>query len=267
MKTIMKSNIWIFFIAVTMMSCSKGEDCDPNDEQSPCYSGIVQGNQLLLVEEKVNGVTDISFLYNEENQITTYRIHPKDGVGESTAVFTYNDKGNMISATHSHAGKHVYREDYAYGTDDKPVSGTWTYPHGVVNLHFEYTNNMVLEKISALNGQGYALNKYTFDSKGENLLRTELNTDGTLLSIMEFSDFDDKNYRMTGFPWKWKTYSINNAKSQKLTGAGVAGTSIFLDHIWKYTYNDSGYPTKAEIYDRATNKLVETREYIYKKAN
>jgi len=40
-----------------------------------------------------------------------------------------------------------------------------------------------------------------------------------------------------------------------------------VDQIWTYTYNDAGYPVKAEVYDRASQALVETHEYRYKAAH
>ncbi|WP_312138039.1 hypothetical protein [Sphingobacterium sp.] len=263
MKKAIIKTIGLLLMTVAIYSCSKSEDCDPEDEDSPCYSGIIKGSSLLLIEEKVNGATELTFTYNDDNRVATYRIHPKDGSGMHVANFTYNDKGYLTNVAHSEGGKELYRETYTYGSSERPISGVWTYPHAVVSVSFEYRDNMVIERTSYKDGEGQSTNKYTFDNKGVNILKTEINVAGVLLSTIEYSDYDDKHYRMTSYPWKWKTFSTNNARSQKLTGAG----GVSLDHIWKYSYNESNYPIKAELYDRATNKLVETREYIYKEAN
>ncbi|MGJ7030094.1 hypothetical protein [Niabella hirudinis] len=116
-------------------------------------------------------------------------------------------------------------------------------------------------------GEQVGHNTYTFDSKDENIIKTVITGGGFLQSALEYGDYDDKHFRLTNYPWKWKTSSISNARAQKLTAMGVEVGAISLDQIWKYTYNDSGYPVKAEIYNRGSDVLAETREYIYKKAN
>ncbi|SKB93586.1 hypothetical protein SAMN05660841_03146 [Sphingobacterium nematocida] len=264
MKTMINKTIWLLFIAVAVASCSKDDDCDPEDENSPCYVGVSSGDRLLLTEEKTNGKTEMRFEYNEQNQVVVRHVHGVEG-SLTTEHFTYN--GNkMIKLERKTNGQFVMSEAYTYGAGDRPVSATWTDSDVVANVLYEYVNNTVIEKVYTPEG-GININSYTFDSNGENLLKAEITAGGLLLSTIEYGDYDDKHYRYTAYPWSWKSRSLNNARSQKLKAMGVEGGEISRDDIWKYTYNAAGYPTKAEVYDKASNTLIETREFTYKKAN
>ena len=81
-------------------------------------------------------------------------------------------------------------------------------------------------------------------------------------SVTESSDYDNKNGIFASYPWWWKMSAVNNAQAVKITVAGQV-----TDRIYKYTYNDAGYPVKAEVYNRGSDVVVETLEFIYKKAN
>ncbi|MCT1526879.1 hypothetical protein [Sphingobacterium hotanense] len=264
MKTMINKTIWLLFIAVALASCSKDDDCEPEDENSPCYAGVGSGDRLLLTEEKTNGKTEMRFEYNDQNQVVVRHVHGIEG-SVTTENFTYN--GNkMTNVQRKTDGQFVMNEVYTYGTSDRPVSAIFTYPDFVANVLYEYVNNTVIEKVYTPEGI-LSTNSYTFDSKGENIVKAEITAGGLLLSTLEYGDYDDKHFRLTEYPWKWKTHSTNNARSQTLTAIGVEGGEISRDDIWKYTYNAAGYPIKAEVYDRGTDELLETRVYTYKKAN
>src|SRR5690606_24746676 len=94
---------------------------------------------------------------------------------------------------------------------------------------------------------------YTFDDRG-NLITAKIGA-----AVQEYGDYDDKHTCYTNYPWAWTVGYANNYRSVKMTGA--------VDQIWTYTYNDAGYPVEAEVYDRASQALVETHEYRYKAAN
>lgn len=263
----MRTHIFYLTVAILLAfsfsSCSKEDDCNPEDSDSPCYIGNSGGNKMLLTEEKVNGQTQLSFEYDGYNRMSVYHISSKDGSGVHTARFTYNDKGLLTAVTHSQAGQHQYLEEYSYGSGDKPISGLWTFPDNIVSLQYNYEKNTVTEKSFNTNGEQLGHNTYYFDNKGENIVKIVISGEGLVLTTHEYGDYDDKYYRFTNYPWNWKSRSGNNPKSYKLTAQGAAGGGAVLDQIWKYTYNAAGYPVKAEIYNSGSDVIAETRTYNY----
>lgn len=254
-------------MGLTYASCSKDENaCDPNDKESPCYSGIPDGNDFLLVEEKRNGITELRFEYDDKNKMIVYHIHGANGGVSNSQYFTYNNKNLLMAVEHKTGIKHLYKEEYTYGSGTRPESGVLIYEDETISLKYDYTQNTTTETATSSEGDIVALNTYTFDDKG-NQVRITMTANEILLSTQEFGDYDDKHYRFTNYPWIWKLSSVNNAKSYKLTEGGPAGAVVNINHLWEFTYNDAGYPTKAEVYDRASKTLVETRTFFYKPAN
>lgn len=249
MKTTIRKTCLMLWAGVALASCTKNDDINPDDGTS---------GDLLLVEEKVNGQTLHSFEYNEDNQMTIRRIHSMDGRIDQTQ-FSYDSKGLMLGASHTSGGEHIYTEQYTYDSEDRVISGIWNYNDGAVSIQYDYSGNTVSEIALNKEGEEISHNSYTFDNSGKNIMKITIAVGGIVQSTQEYSDYDDKHYRYTAYPWPWKLRSSNNAKSYKLTNA----LGFTLDHIWQYTYNDAGYPKKAEVYDHESNELVETREFIY----
>src|SRR5690606_29543516 len=149
-----------------------------------------------------------------------------------------------------------------YESGERPVSGVWTYIGNggnvlsVSHVQYTYDQNTATETID-VEDVWTIINSYVFDCEG-NAIQHKIGQ-----GIVDYGDFDGKHSVYARHPWSWKTRQINNYQSVKTTAAGM----VISDHIYKYTYNDAGYPVKADVYDRATEELVETREYSYKKAN
>lgn len=238
----------MLWAAAALASCTKDNDINPDDGTS---------GDFLMVEEKVNGQTVHSFEYDGDNQLTIRRIHAMDGSVAQTQ-FSY-DKGLMIGASHSSGGEHIYTEQYTYDSEDKVISGIWNYNDGAVTIQYNYSGNTVSEIAFNEEGEEISHNSYTFDNSGKNITEIVFAVQGLIESTQKYGDYDDKYYRYTAYPWPWKLRSSNNAKSYKLTNA----LGFTLDQIWEYTYNDAGYPVKAEVYDRESKELVETREFSY----
>lgn len=110
-----------YFLALVLRPCSKSkEGCNPNNEESPCYITLKPDEELLLKEEKPNGITEMRFEYNNKNQIVTRYIHGTDG-SIVTKNFTYD--GNSLSRIERKSnGQFVMSEEYIYENGNKPTT-------------------------------------------------------------------------------------------------------------------------------------------------
>ncbi len=256
MKTTLQTTIGKTFLillaAVALASCTKDDDINPDGNES---------GDLLLVEEKVNGQTLLTYEYDERNRAIVWTQYV-NGEIHTIHSFTYDDSDRMIAQERKHNGQVFLKESYSYESGERPVSGVWTYIGNsgnvstVSTVQYTYDQNTVTETVD-IEDVGTIINSYVFDSKG-NSIQHKIGQ-----GVVDYGDFDGKSGVYERHPWSWKTLQINNYQSVKTTAAGM----VISDHIYKYTYNDAGYPIKAEVYDRATNELIETREYTYKKAN
>lgn len=267
MRTIIRKTIGLLFIAVSLTSCSKNDDCDPNDENSLCYVGIGHGETLLLTEEKTNGRTEMRFEYNDRNQVVVRYVHGVDGniVRED---FTYNgDK--IIKVERKSNNQLVMTEEYFYANGDRPTTGVFKNNKGepIANIVYAYSGNNITETSFNMEGEQTGVNAYTHDKTGKNIIKAVTSMQSIILFTLEYGDYDDNPCRYTNYPWAWKVGSVNNARSYLLTSQGPQGAVSTKSDRWEYTYNSPGYPQKAEVYDKESNTLVETREYTYKKAN
>lgn len=268
MKTTLNKIVWLLFIAVTLASCSKeNDDCDPEDENSPCYAGFTPGDKLLLTEEKTNGKTEMRFEYNEQNQVIVRYVHGTDG-SVAREDFTYSG-GEVSKVERSSENQLVMTEEYFYNNSDKPSTGLQKTNKGEIltNIIYTYSGNNVTETFYNKEGEQVGLNTSIFDDKGKNIVKVISTIQNIMLFTLEYGDYDASPCRYTNYPWAWRVGSVNNAQSYSLTSRGADGTVSTKNDRWKYTYNAAGYPTKAEVYDKASNTLIETREFIYKKAS
>lgn len=268
MKTMINKTILLLFIAVALASCSKEDDCDPEDENSPCYVGFASGDRLFLVEEKNNGKTEMRFEYNDQNQVIVRQVHGIDG-SIAREDFTYIES-KLSKVEHSSDNQLVMIEEYFYkNNSDMPSTGLQKTNKGEIlsNIIYTYSGNNVAETFYNKEGKQVGLNTSIFDDKGKNIVKVISTLQNIMLFTLEYADYDAKPCRYTNYPWAWRVGSVNNAQSYTLTSHGLDGTVSTKNDRWKYTYNAAGYPTKAEVYDKVSNKLVETREFIYKKAN
>lgn len=252
------------FLTVTLGACSKDkEHCDPDDEESPCYVGLAVGDKLLLTEEKTNGKSEMRFEYNDQNKVIVRYVHGVDG-SVATENFTYSgDHATKVERRSD--GQLVMSEEYYYGSGDKPTTGVLKDNKGeiIANVIYAYSEQTVTETSFNMEGEQIGSHTYTFDSSGKNIIKTVIRIQNLPLSTLEYGDYDDKPCRYTNYPWMWKLGSMNNARSHSL----ITGSSVTRNDRWEYTYNQAGYPIKAEVYDRATDELLETRVFTYKKAN
>lgn len=255
--------VWFLFMATALTSCSKDDEtCDTHDEDSPCYIGS-GADGLLLIEEKTNDKTELQFDYNDQNQVILKRVHDIDG-NITSEYFTYNDD-KLTKLERKSNAELVMTEEYFYGTEGKPMTAVLKDGKGKVsvNIIYSYSGKNVTETSFDTDGNQIGINTYTFDDKGNQLTRQITVVGNTMTETL--GDYDDKPNRYTNYPWIWKVGSVNNERSYSQSVQLPSGAVSTRNLRWEYVYNQVGYPTTAEVYDKDSNTLLETRTYTYKK--
>lgn len=263
----MKTNatiLWIFFISLVCGACTKDEECDPNDERSSCYAGPIGDAALLLTEIKTNGVTTGRYSYDDQGRANIVHSYDKQGGLIMTTTYTYTNGNTPTMVRVETAEGDVIIEQYTLGSDGRPIAMVQTMPtdddHVPADYKFAYTATTLVETVIARESDpAIYVNTYTFD-ENRNLRSLEFTLNGEWAGTIEQSNYDSKiavGYH--GNPQAWKYPGANN--HQRLT-ASAAGVGTTTDQIWKYTYNDAGYPISAAIHT-PDDVLVETMTYHY----
>ncbi|WP_262249764.1 hypothetical protein [Parapedobacter soli] len=260
-KNIIQKTAYLLLAAATLTSCAKNDTPEiDNGEDTP-------STLLLITEAKLNGETLTRYEYNAQNQLIVVHTY-LDGKHTSTAEYTYDDRGRLLVVTNTLVdGSAISTVEYVYaGNDDKPVSAVTTTHVGEVvqwDIIYSYSDNRLTETIIQPAPAPELVTVYTYTDKGDiSLIETSLG--GTWAGTTEYGDYDDKNSpSILGNPFAWKVPSRHNHRSLKSTGP----EGVTEDKIYKYTYNDSGYPVKTEIYNRGEDEVLQTIETSYKKAN
>src|SRR5690606_27246526 len=196
----------LLFIAVAITSCSKeNDDCNPDDEESPCYAGP-SGGMLLLVEEKQSDFT-YTYTYDERNRMIRWDLRVGDGSG--SVDFTYDNNDRLIALDRRDGqGTVTSKETYTYGNGDRPVSGTATVnpggDAGTGQIQFTYSQNTVVETFGTPGGAIGYVNTYIHDSNGNIVSEQAQYYDGSLSFLFEFGDYDDHPAAHQKWPFSWR---------------------------------------------------------------
>lgn len=255
---IMKTTLKLLIVCLPLLfgACSKdNDDCDPQDAKSVCYAGDAVGEQLLLIEQRIDGELSARYGYNDHNMMISTHTYP----GGEGLEFKYNDKGLLEAMTTTTDGVGLTTIRYFYENEDKPVGAEvligseWQY-----DIHYSYADNKTIETASY--GDVNTVSIYTYDKLG-NFLTQEVLVNGERVTLIEQGSYDTQHAPgLHGNPFKWLLYSPNNPGFIKTTTSG-SGSS---DLVMKYTYNAAGYPVVVEEHDRSTGALVRTRTYSYR---
>lgn len=261
----------ILIAAVALTSCAKDDNTgidDNGNSTGPGDSGSTPGAVLLVTETRLNGELTSRMEYNNNNQLTTI-IGYINGVHASTSEHVYDNLGRIAKVVTDVTGQNILTsEEYTYeGNSEKPVSAASvvSYPDMTVtsDTYFTYAENQMTEIVISSLPIPEVEFVYTYGDNGE-LLTQKTSEDGVWVSTVEFGDYDDKNSpAMTGNAFEWRTPARHNHRSMKTTSPD----GVTEDRIYRYTYNDAGYPVKTEVSNRGEEKVLLTFEYTYKKAN
>ncbi|TYR38442.1 hypothetical protein FXV77_03960 [Sphingobacterium phlebotomi] len=258
MKTIIQKTVVLFMVAVALGSCTRNDDINPD--------GDLPGD-LLLTESKVDGELRARYDYDAQNRLVKLYTHHNAEAPQTTIAYIYNNNGHLtwVEMVNSD-GESEYNETYTYENGNHPVSSKTVFGQDIENAiitTYTYAENKVVETANIPGGYTSEIT-YTTDEKG-NLLSIETSSQEQWVSTTLFGDYDNKHAAGRGRnPYSWKFNSPNNHQSEKTTASYDTGNR---DRILKYTYNNHGYPTKMEVYNREDNSLVETHTYTYKAAN
>jgi YD repeat-containing protein len=256
----MRKQIFYFIgamlLAFSFSSCGKSDNCDPNDKDSPCYANGA-GVKLLLIEQKINGEIVGQFDYDNQNRRIRYTL------ATGLIEYSYNAKGLLSVAVYKDlTGKVTQRDDFTYGSDDKPISMVISFPNrpydAPTNVTYTYTNNKIVEtSIPQEPGGQVSTNTFLFNVKGN--LTDLITATGGQEFTTSWSEFDDKSSAaLQGDPYHWKN-SKNNAQRFQIT------SQIFsIDQKWVYTYNKESYPVKALVYNNGSTIVSEEHIFTYK---
>src|SRR5690606_24728112 len=164
MKATIRKTIVLFLAVFALAGCTKDDDINPEGN----------GNgDLLLVEEKINGQTLLTYEYDARNRAIVWTQYV-NGEIHTTHSFTYDDSDRMIAQERRHNGQVFLKESYSYESDERPVSGVWTYIGNsgnvstVSTVQYTYDQNTVTETVD-IEDVGTIINSYVFDSKGNSI--------------------------------------------------------------------------------------------------
>lgn len=74
MRSFLKKTTWLFFIVLAITSCSKKEECDPEDEESPCYAGLSgkgKGTSECSYKVKIEGLETLPNQFGKDKIVIT----------------------------------------------------------------------------------------------------------------------------------------------------------------------------------------------------
>lgn len=245
-------------LAFSFSSCSKNGECDPEDKESPCYAGPGPDAKLLLTEQRINGEA-FKFEYDDKNRRTRYILT------SGTIEYSYNAKGYLSAVINKDpSGKIMERDDYTYGSDEKPISSVMSNPNDKddipVDVQYTYSKNKIIATFIPRRDNGAnSTNTFLFNDQGN--LTAIITSMGGMESTTSLSEFDNKpSAAINGDPFYWKN-AKNNAQRFQVT------SPIYnLDQKWVYTYNSQGYPTKALVYNNGSKEVAEEHIFTYKAA-
>ncbi len=235
----------VLLLALGILSCDKNDDSHTEGSDA----------KFLLTEHWINGNIAGKFEYDNQNR----RIRYNNGTG--MIEYSYNAKGFLAATVYKEQGMLTHREDYTYGTDNKPVSMTISNPNDEdfieSDVSYTYSENKIVETHTPReNGGSVTINSYQFNGEG-NLV--ELTTQiGAYESVTTWSEYDKKvGAALHGDPYYWK-----NSKNNALKFNVFSGT-FSLEQKWEYTYNNNGYPVKAFVYNNGSDEIAEEHIFTY----
>ncbi len=79
-------------MAFSFSACSKDDDCDPEDRDSPCYAEPSASDKLLTVKAKINGKTVSIYEYDNQDKATVISTFHPDGTRGLTTTYDYTNR-------------------------------------------------------------------------------------------------------------------------------------------------------------------------------
>jgi|GEM_PF-2413844 len=247
-KMMIASCLGIFIMA----ACSKDKGID----------GGSKSNELLLSEVSVGDVVIQRLEYNDKNLVTKQVIYDNSKI-TATRIYTYNNNNLPTRIVFDFANADNVVEEYEYSNGGKPISGTIT-TGGKLSwtMTFKQEKNQLIHTNISPESDVY-VNTYTFDDRG-NLLKMDISQNSAGAGVNEWYDYDNK---------KGVAGSIGDAVFMLFSSPNnpTKARHSFLNQVVEYdlvyTYNDEGYPTIMNRYNKGTKDLVDITNFKYVHAN
>lgn len=245
----MKKMVIALFLGIfTIAACSKDSS----------IGGDSKSNELLLSEISVDDVIIQRLEYDDKNLVTKQVLYDNSNI-TGTRIYTYNNNNLPIRIVFDFTNGDGVVEEYEYSNDGKPISGTMTIGGKLAwTMSFKQEKNQLIHTNISSESDVY-INTYTFDDRG-NLLKMDILQNSVAAGVNEWSDYDDK---------KGVAGSIGDAVFMLFSSPNnpTKARHSFLDQVIEYdlvyTYNDEGYPTIMNRYNKGTKDLVDITKYKY----
>lgn len=224
--------------------------------------GGVKSTKLLLSEISVNDVVMQRLEYNDKDLVTK-QISYDQAKPVSTRVYTYNADNLPIRIVTNLPNADALTEAYTFDKSGKVILGVFNIGGEVTaNISYQYEKNKIIQ--TAISPESVVgISTFTFDDRG-NLLKTDFSQNSVLAWVNEWSGYDDK---------KGVAASAGDAVFLLFSSPNnpTKARHSFLDQVIEYdlvyTYNDAGYPTVMNRYNKGTKELVDITNFKYISAN
>ena len=274
MRLFLLKGIVLLSSYLLLVGCSKSTDgCDPEDVNSPCYVAPVGGAvKLLLTELHSNGHLVSQNFYDDENRIIRFKPYDDKGASDMSIYFSYNANGLLSLAKYlTSDGETLIEQQYVYDKGKQPISMVESTPSDPkstpIDWTYFYDGDLLVKEVAVDRASGVTgvVTEFSYDDKGR-LTSWTVTQGGMWTGTYTLGQYDDKKTaQWIGSPHYWQEIQTNMGNPGVEKYSSIV-PSLNKDLDVKYTYNKEGYPTKAELYKKGTDDLVETREYFYQKA-
>lgn len=224
----------ILFALFATVSCIEEENTDEADDPEVKTETVYKLKKYKQDVAEI-GVTEVSFTYNENDQVASVTRKLTTDSGESTTIteFTYDSEGRVIEAKIDG----VTDYEYMYGAGKITYKG---YYMGEPSYEYEWTLNSDGKVIKSVNVNYGSYDEYQWD--GENLAKMTLyNNEGELSSEYEYTYDEEVLTPAYGIycdvhPAK---QTMNAVKEQNWIYEGEDDVTVY-----SLLSNDDGYLTK-----------------------
>ncbi len=243
-----KMMIALCIVIFTMAACSKDKGIDVHSKS----------DELLLSEISIGDVVIQRLEYNDKNLVTKQFVYDQSKI-IFTRIYNYNNDNLPTQVVNDFVNSDDIIETYEYNNDGKPISGTITAEGQLLwNMTFKHEKNKLIHT-NISQESNVNINTYTFDDRG-NLLKMDFSQNSVPAGVNEWYEYDNK---------KGVAGSIGDAVFMLFSSPNnpTKARHSFLNQVSEYdlvyTYNDEGYPTIMNRYNKGTKDLVDVTKYKY----
>lgn len=256
MKKIIYLLSLVLFAGVTLISCEKDDDSEPQEKK------LVP----IKITEYEDGVLDDETIYEYDENNKPSKVDYGNGCYNT---FEYNSDGRLIT-TKVYEDDSLYKyETYEYNSTDQVIKIQSYDKDGDAKSYYEHEydteGNVIKKSQYNLSGTLVLYFTFTYDMNGNMLsqkyfwvdyLTGEVSTEKYEEWILTY---DDKNniFKSVEMPFLWDT-RVNNSLSSTYTEH--YGDNYSETYNTEYIYNEDNYPTEFTEVDDGERHVIEYKE-------